>query len=297
MEALHSMAVFAAVIEHGSMNAAARTLGMTPSAVSQHVRKLEQQHQLALLHRTTRKLTLTEAGEVFYRSCAAMLAAARDASQQLAAMRDEPAGELRISAPTGFAGGVISRALAPLLAEHPGLRLRLFFRDERIDLVSQRIDIALRAGQQPDSSLIARHIADWPFILCASPDYLARCGQPAQPAQLAQHDWIAVEQLSKPDGSLQLSPLQANGETQSVRPRPRITSDSMLSARAFALAGMGISLQPEPEIRDALGSGQLLPVLPGWKAFDLPVYIVTPRRDVQPAKVRHAISLLQQGLR
>lgn len=296
MEALHSMAVFAAVIEHGSMNAAGRALGMTPSAVSQHVRKLEQQHQLALLHRTTRKLTLTEAGEVFYRSCATMLAAAREASQLLAAMRDEPAGELRISAPTGFAGGVISRALAPLLANCPGLRLRLFFSDERIDLVRQRIDIALRAGQQPDSSLIARHIADWPFILCASPDYLARCGQPLQPAQLVQHDWIAVEQLSNPDGSLRLSP-QENGAAQSIRPVPRITSDSMLSARAFALAGMGISLQPEPEIRDALACGQLQQVLPEWKAFDLPIYIVTPRRDVQPAKVRHAISLLLQGLR
>ena len=128
MEALRSMAVFAAVIEQGSMNAAGRALGMTASAVSQHVRLLEQQHQVALLHRTTRKLTLTEAGSVFYRSCAAMLAAAREASVQMAALRDEPVGELRIAAPSGFAGGVLGRHWHRCWRPTPASACACFFR-------------------------------------------------------------------------------------------------------------------------------------------------------------------------
>ncbi len=290
MEALRSMAVFAAVIEQGSMNAAGRALGMTASAVSQHVRLLEQQHQVALLHRTTRKLTLTEAGSVFYRSCAAMLAAAREASVQMAALRDEPVGELRIAAPSGFAGGVLGQALAPLLAANPGLSLRLFFQDEMIDLVQHRIDLALRAGNQPDSTLVARHLADWPFVLVAAPSYLAARGEPQQPGQLYQHDWIGLEQ----DHGLTPLRLQREGDVEVLRLQCRIASNSMLSARAFALDGMGISMQPAPEVAGELAAGRLQRVLPDWQAPALPVYAVTPRRDVLPAKVRHAMAFLQQ---
>lgn len=293
MDELRSMAVFATVIEKGSMNSAATALGMTPSAVSQHVRRLEQRHGVVLLHRTTRKLSLTEAGSLFYQGCAQMLAAANQAESQLAAMREAPSGELRISAPSGFAGGVLSEALAPLLAANPGLSLQLFFHDELVDLTDLRIDLALRAGNLPDSTQVARYLCDWPLLLCAAPAYLAAAGEPQQPAELARHAMIGVN----PRGGAQFSLQLARGEeVQWLLLPARIASNSMLSARAFALAGMGIALQPEPEIRRELAAGLLQQLLPEWRAPALPIYLVTPRRDAQPAKVRHALAALQATL-
>jgi DNA-binding transcriptional LysR family regulator len=160
---------------------------MTPSAVSQHISKLESEHGVSLLHRTTRSLTLTEAGSLFYQGCADMLAAARLAEQRLNEMRDAPVGELRLSAPTGFAGPMLTEALAPLLAAHPRLSLKLFFHDEMIDLVQHRIDLALRAGDLKDSSLVARHLADWESVLCAAPSYLAR-----HPAITTPSNWSSI---------------------------------------------------------------------------------------------------------
>ena len=177
-----------------------------------------------------------------------------------------------------------------MLAANPGLSLRLFFQDEMIDLVQHRIDLALRAGNQPDSTLVARHLADWPFVLVAAPSYLAARGEPQQPGQLYQHDWIGLEQ----DHGLTPLRLQREGDVEVLRLQCRIASNSMLSARAFALDGMGISMQPAPEVAGELAAGRLQRVLPDWQAPALPVYAVTPRRDVLPAKVRHAMAFLQQ---
>lgn len=172
MDSLKGMAIFATVVDKGSMAAAAQSLGMTPSAVSQQIRKLESRAQVTLLHRTTRRLTLTEAGEAFYRSCAQMLAIAEEAERRLGEWRDAPVGELRLAAPVGFSGTLITQALKPLLENHRQLRLQLFFQDERIDLVAERIDLAIRVGNLADSSLVARHLGDWSSVLCAAPAYL-----------------------------------------------------------------------------------------------------------------------------
>lgn len=293
MDDLRSMAVFAAVIEHGSMNAAARQLEMSPSAVSQHIKKLEQQHGVALLHRTTRKLTLTEAGAIFCECCNDMLYAARRGNMALAAMHDAPSGELRITAPSGFAGGILAHALAPLLAANPELSLQLFFEDDIVDLTAQRIDLALQAWEMPPHSRqVARHLADWRMLLCASPSYLAQHPPLVAPQDLLKQVWIA----QNTPGSDERLELQRKGEIVRIKPQVRIGSNSMLSSRAFALEGMGVALQPEPEIRRELAAGTLVQVLPEWQLPGCPIFLVTPRRDAQPAKVRHAIAALQQAL-
>ncbi|WP_047396926.1 LysR family transcriptional regulator [Chitinibacter sp. ZOR0017] len=291
MEALRRMAIFARVVELGSMNAAAKALGMTPSAVSQQLSKLEAQHNVTLLHRTTRKLTLTEAGSVFYQGCADMLAAAQLAEQRINELRDAPVGELRLSAPTGFAGPLISQALAPLLKLHPKLSLRLFFHDEMIDLVANRIDLALRAGELKDSSLIARHLTDWPNVLVAAPQYLARQAPIQHPDQLSQLDWIAIEA-----GRHDFAFFHPDGRVEQPTLTPRIRSNNIVSAREFVLAGMGMAIQPEPEVRAAIQAGRLSVVLPEWRLPAIAIYAVTPRREAQPAKVRYAIEALQAQL-
>src|SRR6516225_6034989 len=157
MDDLKPLAVFAEVVDAGSMSAAARRLGMSPSAVSQTIRALEQHGGVTLLHRSTRKLALTEAGERYYPHCQRLLEAARAAAQSLQQARDAPTGELRVSAPVGFAIH-IAPALAPLLAEAPQLRLRLLVDDAMIDLIDARIDVAIRIGRLADSSWVARRL-------------------------------------------------------------------------------------------------------------------------------------------
>ena len=293
MEQLKRMAVFATVVDRGSMVAAAEVLGMTASAVSQQIRKLEDSTQVSLLHRTTRKLTLTEAGATFYQSCAQVLALAQQAEQRLAELRDAPVGELRIAAPVGFSGRRLSAALAPLLQAHSGLSLKLFFQDEQVDLVEQRIDLAIRVGHLEDSSLVARHIGDSRMLLCAAPSYLARKPSIGRPEDLLGQDWLAL------NSDLQNSMLTLQGpgdEVQKLRIESRVSCNNILAVRQFTLAGMGISLQPEQEIREELALGSLRVLLPDWQLPPFGIYLVTPRREAQPAKVRYAIEALRQHL-
>ncbi|MBD9417361.1 LysR family transcriptional regulator [Pseudomonas sp. PDM16] len=292
MEQLKRMALFATVVEKGSMVAAGEALGMTASAVSQQIRKLEEGTQVSLLHRTTRRLTLTEAGEQLYQSCRQIVQLAEQAEQRLAELRDAPVGELRIAAPVGFSGHLVTDALAPLLRAHPQLSLRLFFQDEQIDLIEQRIDLAIRVGSLEDSSLVGRHIGDWPMLLCAAPSYLARCGLIDSPERLSELDWLS---LGHERGG-QVTLHGPGGALQRLRVEGRVVCNNILSVRQFTLAGMGLSLQPEPEIRELLARGELLAVLPQWQPAPIGLHLVTPRRDAQPAKVRYAIEALRRSL-
>ena len=235
MEQLKRMALFATVVARGSMVGAAETLGMTASAVSQQVRRLEEATGVTLLHRTTRKLTLTEAGATFYESCRQIVELAQQAEQRLAEQREAPVGELRVAAPVGFSGPLLCEALAPLLSAHPGLSLRLFFQDEQIDLIESRIDLAIRVGLQEDSSLIARHITDWRMLPCAAPAYLARSGMPTVPQQLLQLDWIGLRQECSQHLTLQ----GPAGVQQRLRLETRISCNNILAAQQFTLAGGG----------------------------------------------------------
>jgi DNA-binding transcriptional LysR family regulator len=289
LDQLKRMAVFAEVVAAGSLTAAARRLGMTPSAVSQHLRQLEQALGLALLHRSTRRLTLTEAGERYHAGCAAMVGAARAAEQALVRLRDEPEGELRLAAPVGF-GSLLASALAPLRG-YPKLTLRLLLDDTLIDLIEARVDIALRVGELADSSLVARKLGSMPRQLCAAPAYLAERGWPAAPQDLLHHDWLA----SKPNSSNSADMLELlgpSGERETLRLEGRVQASQVTALHALAVAGWGICMGVSEDDRKALAEGRLLPVLPGWRMADLPVHAVTPRRGEQPAKVRYTLDLL-----
>ncbi|MEJ4043979.1 LysR substrate-binding domain-containing protein [Erwinia sp. SLM-02] len=289
MEKLNRMAVFAIVVSEGSLAGAARRLGMSASAVSQHLRALEQAVGVPLLYRSTRKLTLTDAGAAFYPGCEAMLSHAREAERRLAEMRDTLTGELRISATVGIGGQPLCSAMSPLLLQHPGLRLRIIATDNVLDMIEHRIDIALRFSRQlGDASMIAHPLVEWPMVICAAPAYLTRHGVPETPQQLAGHRWIQghvyqrVIELHHPREETQILRL---GEGQ-------VQSDSMLVIREFTLAGMGLSLQPLNEIRAELNSGQLMVLLPEWRAPSLKLTALTLER-VLPEKSRQALQALR----
>lgn len=289
MDQLKRMAIFAAVVERGSMRAAARQLGLTPSAVSQQVRALEQSTGVTLLHRSTRKLALTEAGQRYHAGCAAMVAAARQADEALSALRDAPSGELRLSAPVGFAG-LIAQALGPILAAYPRLRLSLLIDDAPTDLIAERVDLALRVGQWPDSSFVARRLGELPTALVAAPAYVARRGLPRSPDELVAHDWLLM--TPHDNGARAIVLRDGQGQEVSLRPEARVSSSNHLSLHRMCAAGLGLAVLVAAEIRAELESGRLIRVLPLWQPPALGVFAVTPRRDAQPTSVRHALQAL-----
>lgn len=292
MDDLRRMAVFVAVVDAGSMSAAARALRMSTSAVSQQVRQLERDGGVTLLHRSTRKLTLTEAGERYYAECAAMVAAARRAQHQLAVARDAPSGELRLSATVGFARH-LAPALGGLLAAHPALRLRLLVDDAHIDLIESRIDLAVRYGKLADSSWVARRLCGFEMLLCAAPAYLRRHGTPQHPDDLPAHQWLAIARAGH---ALTLELGTASGEKRTLRVEARITSNNQLSLQQMCIAGLGLARLARVDVDEDLRAGRLVPVLAHWLHEALPVWAVTPQRDAQPAKVRHAIDALSEYL-
>jgi DNA-binding transcriptional LysR family regulator len=292
MDELRRMAVFAAVVEHHSMSAAARALGTSPSAVSQQVRQLERTGGVTLLHRTTRKLTLTAAGERFHADCAAMVAAAQRAQAQLAVSRDAPTGELRLSATVGFARHV-APALGGLLSGHPALTLKLLVDDAQIDLVQSRIDLAIRFGGMPSSSWVARRLGAFELMLCAAPAYLQRHGSPQRPDELPAHQWLAFERKGN---AVPLALSGPQGQAVALQATARITSNNQLSLQQMCASGLGLAQLARADVDDDLRAGRLVPVLPGWAPPALDVWAVTPQRHAQPAKVRHAIQALQAHL-
>lgn len=297
MDDLRSMAVFAETVDAGSMSAAARRLGMSPSAVSQTIRTLEEGAGVVLLHRSTRKLRLTEAGERYYPHCKRVTEAARAGADALQLARDAPDGELRLSAPVGFAGH-IAPALAPLLADAPQLRLRLLLDDAMIDLIDARIDLALRVGILPDSDWVARPLCQLATILCASPAYLARHGVPAAPQDLAGHQWLSLARADT-RSSFQAVPLMldlmaADGARQRIEVHARIASNNQVALQQMCEQGLGIVRAARADVAQALRQGALVQVLPAWRVAPLPVWALTPRREGEAAKVRAALDALRR---
>ncbi len=293
MDDLKRYAVFAAVVEAGSLTKAARQLRLSTSAVSQQLRRLEEQGGVTLLNRTTRKLALTDAGARFGEHCRTMVAAAAAARAQLASAHDAPEGELRVSAPVGFARHV-APALAPLLADHPALRLRLLVDDAMIDLVDARIDLALRAGRLADSSWVARRLCAFSWGLYAAPAALQGAALPASPAELARHQWLGVPRQGS---TLQFELTGPDGRAETLRVDARITSNNQLTLQQMCVAGLGIAALVRCDADDDQRAGRLVELLADWRAPAIDIWAVTPQREHQPAKVRHAITALAASLR
>ena len=305
MDELKPLAVFAETIDAGSMSAAARRIGMSQSAVSQTIRALELQSGVTLLHRSTRKLALTEAGERYYPHCKRMLEAARAAAVSLQQAYDAPTGELRVAAPVGFASH-IAPALAPLLDSAPQLRLRLLVDDAMIDLIDARVDLAIRVGRMADSTWVARRLGDFESILCASPDYLALHGTPKAPQDLLKHQWLALARESSEPGparssskssrpvTMALDLQGADGRAQQIQVEARIASNNQVSLQQMCEHGLGIARLGLADVYPWLQRGVLVQVMPSWRLPAMPVWAVTPRRDAEEAKIRIALDYVKR---
>ena len=283
---------FAAVIEHGTMHAAARALGMTPSAVSQHISRLEALHGVKLLKRSTRRTAPTEAGAALAAHCVKLRQALLDAQAALDNIKTEAAGEVRLARPSPLTlAPDFQTALLRVAAEFPKISMRLFVTDELADLQRHNIDIALRGGDTaldaPD--LVARHLADWQWQIYAAPSYIAQTGQPESPADLRWWRWLSGSDETIVRHVLRRGAERFELETDNVWP-----CGDLMSARQLTAAGLGVSVQLDGEMRGWVREGRLQVLLPDWTLPKLALYAVTPHR-VQSAKVAAVLGCLTEA--
>ena len=279
---LEEVAAFLRVAEAGSFTAASRRLGLPKSTVSRRVARLEEKLGVQLLHRTTRSLALTEAGNVFHERAARALAGLEEATLAVRETQETPRGHLRVTAPYDLA-----EALGPLVVafvgRHPAVTVELLLTDERLDLVAENIDLALRgASAMPDSSLVARRVATLKFQLLASPTYLRKHGRPKTPAELGEHALLMMKTSS---GRTKLRLQAADGEVE-VAVRTAIAANDFAVLRAAALAGAGIALLPDAQSAGQVRAGKLVRVLPDYAMGEGGLFVVHPASRLLPAKAR-----------
>jgi DNA-binding transcriptional LysR family regulator len=293
MDRFDQMRVFAAVVDAGSFVAASDALGMSKAAVSRHVADLEMRLGARLLHRTTRRLSMTPEGEVFHARCKELLADVEDAESEISSRAAEASGQLKVNVPVTF--GLLH--LAPLwgsfLAQHPKLVLDVTLSDRLVDLVDEGFDLAVRIARLPSSSLVSRTLSSTRLVLCASPEYLAEHGTPMRPSELARHAVLAYSLLSTGDT------WDFDGPTGRVSAKvdPRMRTNSGDTCRAAALQHRGIVLQPSFLIDDDIASGALVELMPEYRSISLGIYAVYPTRKHVPPKVRRLIEFLVEAFR
>ncbi len=292
MDRFQEMRVFTAVVDAGSFVAAADALEMSKPAVSRQVAELEQRLGVRLLHRTTRRLSLTVEGEVFLARCRELLAGVEEAEAEVSARGGSAVGLLKVSAPVSF--GI--RHLAPLwagfMARHPQLTLDLTLTDRFIDLVDEGFDMAVRVARLPSSSLVSRRLASTRMVLCASPGYVREHGAPGRPSDLAGHAVLAYSLFASGD----TWEFEGPEGPESVRVKPRMQTNSGDTCVAVAVGGGGIVLQPVFLVGEALRNGDLVEVMPAYRSVELGIYAVYPTRKHMPPKVRLLVNHLADRL-
>jgi DNA-binding transcriptional LysR family regulator len=288
MDKLRSMEVFVAVVDSGSFTAAAETFSISPVMVGKHVRALEERLGARLLTRTTRRQSLTEIGRQYSERCRQILADIRAAETGAEAMRATPRGTLKISSSVSFGTQRLAPALADFLALYPDVSVDLNLNDHVVDLVEEGYDAAIRIGTLDDSGLVARPLAPYRMLICASPDYLARAGVPQTPADLAAHQCLDFMHWSK---RVRWKLNDAQGSPQDM-PASRFRSNNGQALRMAALRGHGIVMQAEILLRDDVDAGRLVPLLETYVPEPRPMQLLYPRDRQQTPKLTSFIAFM-----
>jgi len=288
MDNLRRMAIFFHVVETQSFSGAARQLGIARSAVSRHIALLEKNIGVRLLNRTTRRLSLTEAGESYYQSCARIVDEAEAATVRVARLQDDPHGTLRVAAPISLGNRYIIPLVHAFMRRYAALNVEILLDDEVVDMVKDGIDISIRVGWLHDSSLVARKLCDWPRYLCASPDYIEQHGRPVTPAQLTEHEWIVFTLLPTP---LHWT-FSKKDHQHKVQIKGRLKTNNADAIRASLLAGTGIAAQAGFMVHDDIQAGRLEQLLPDYDCGSVGMYAVYQDRRYQQAKVRLFIDFI-----
>ena len=289
MDRFVGMAVFTKVVESSSFAAAGRHFDMSPAMVSKHVRVLEERLGVRLLNRTTRRVSATEVGQNYYERCLQILSEVEDAERAAGDLQAAPRGLLRVTTSVSFGAHQLAPAIADYLVAYPDVSVDLILQHSQVDLLEERIDLAIRLGQLLDSSLIARKLYAIEMVLCASPAYLAANGTPQQPRDLVKHNCLIYTYAA---GRAWTFTDQRSGKTEVIRISGHLLANSGDALLAFALKNTGIVLAPDYLAADELAAGRLIRLLPDYKTQDMPVYAVYPHGHYLSAKTRTFIDFL-----
>lgn len=294
---INDMLVFAAVGRTGSMTRAGKLLGLPKSTVSRRVAALEERLGSRLLLKGARKLVLTEAGQVLLDRCLRLADEANDAVAFASELTDQPTGTLRVTMPPDFGRLVLAGPVASFAARYPRISLLLDESQRFVDLATERFDVAVRAGELPDSSLVARPLLTVTRGVFASPAYLARTSVPQTPSDLADHRFVVLEGLSRFD-HVELRNEQRRVDVVTAG-AIGVTSGSM--QLELALAGAGAVVYSERFCDEEVRAGRLVHLLPGWSTAPVPVWLVTPSRRLLPRKtllfIEHLVTTVDGGPR
>lgn len=290
MDNLAAMQVFVRVVEASGLSAAGRTLGLAPSSVSRRLNELEALLGVRLLQRTTRKLSLTEAGETYYERAREITVAVEEATLAVIERRGVASGMLRVTVPASLARRHMAPAAAAFREQYPAVKVAMTVTDRMVDLVGEGIDLAIRAGQLEDSSLLARKIGEARRVLCASPAYLKRAGTPTAPQALADHDCLSFRRHP----GTALWRFRKSKHRVDARVSGPFSADDGETLVAAALAGLGLVLMPEWLVGPELAKGELIELLADHTPDppSTPLYTVFPPGPYSPVKVRAFIEFL-----
>jgi len=292
MESFGAIPVFVTVVETGGFSPAAKLLGISKSAVSKRVTQLEEQMGVKLLHRTTRKLSLTEAGEHFFQHARVAHQAAKDAQDAVAQLQGEPQGRLRINTPMSLGRLYIAPLIPEFLKRYPKITIEMVMDDKVADLIGEGFDIAIRGGDLPDSSLIARKLAPLRNVLCASPEYIKKHGNLTELDQLTDHNCLIFTYSNDVKEWVFIK----DGQTQTVEVTGNYKVNNSEALLEAILQGVGIGRLPTFVAGPDIKAGKLVPLFEEYQMPDKTIYAVFPERQFLPAKVRAFIDFAVEYL-
>jgi len=292
MNILPYLETFSAVVENGSFTGAADALGISKPVVSKQVSLLERHLGVQLLHRTTRRLRLTHAGEVFASYAQRIMSDVREAEQSVLPLQHEPQGRLRISAPESLAMSLLPEVLLNFQQQFPRIELDIHISGRLVDLVEEGIDVALRVGKLEDSSLMARLLMPCSFHACASPEYLKKHGKPKHPGELETHNCLIYSQAPHPNNWLLRD---EQGKSISIKVNGNLRSDTGNILMNAALNGNGIFIAPTFMIVSALEEGRLETVLDQYTPMTTGLYAVYPYSKLVSTKVRAFVDFIAES--
>lgn len=287
-EQLKSMVVFAQVVEQGNLSAAAKHIGISRAVVSYHIKKLESQLGVKLLNRSTRAITLTEAGREYYESCRIISEQAITANQQMENLKNEPEGLIKITCPVNVGLQIVVPALNDFRRLYPKIELDVMLTDEVVNIMQDGIDLAIRGAPLIDSGLQASKLSTLTMCLCGSPAYFKKNGRPTTPTELEQHAWVVYKLTS---GAINLS---KGGRSYSVAVKGSISTNNAAARTAFVEGGHGLGRIPFYDALPKVQEGLLELVLEDYELDNIDVYGVFPPGSASSKKLRLLIDYLKE---
>lgn len=289
---LNEVAIFIKVVQTGSFSGAAKQLQMPKSTVSMKISNLERTLKTTLIHRTTRKLNITPEGEAFYKRSLAGIEAIYSAEEELSSLKGEPQGLLRITAPNDMGNSVLPQIVADYSKKYPKVTVEVILTDRTVDLLAEKVDLAIRAGNLKDSTLIAKRLGSAYFAAYASPKYIKQFGAPEHPRDLSKHRVLHFAPLGINEWRL----IGPKG-TLDIPVKSSMILNSLLMIRAMAVIGEGVSLIPTYYGDVEVKAGKLVKVLPEWRSPLTPVHFVYPSQKFVKPKLKAFIEMATEPLK